>query len=92
MVADLSSFTKERRSSIIFASLSISSEISCINSAYISFGTFSILIKESANTLIDVIGVFNSWDTLATNSSLDLSASCSFARVVLIFSEIDLVN
>ena len=92
MFAALSSFTSDKRSSIIFASLSISSEISCINSAYISFGTFSIPISESAKTLIEVIGVFSSCDTFATNSSLNLSAACNFASVVLIFSDMDFVS
>ena len=57
---DFSNFTKDNKSLIILLSLSISSAISTINSLYNSFGTFSWLKRESANTFIEVIGVFNS--------------------------------
>ena len=72
--ADLSIFTSESRSLMIFVSLSISFVISPINSLYISTGASSpIQFIESASTFMDVRGVFNSCETFDTNSCLDSS-------------------
>ena len=76
--AVLSSFTRDNKSLIILFSLSISSAISTINSLYNSTGTSSCAIKESANTFMEVIGVFNSWETLDTNSCLESSKTFIF--------------
>ena len=91
-VAALSIFTRDSKSSIILLSLSISSEISIINSRYSSTGTSSIPISESASTRMDVIGVFSSWDTLDTNSSLDWSTVFSLVSVVVTADDISLVS
>ena len=56
--AVLSIFTKESKSVIILFSRSISSAISPMNSLYNSTGTSSCASSESANTFIEVRGVF----------------------------------
>ena len=78
--AVLSILTSISRSSMIWFSRSISSEISVINSRYSSTGTSSIPIRESASTRIEVMGVFSSWDTLETNSWRDWSTALSLLR------------
>ena len=69
----LSILTRLSKSVIISFSRSISFAISVKNSWYNSSGTFSWPTKESARTFIEVIGVFNSWDTFETNCCLDSS-------------------
>ena len=69
----LSIFTSANRSVMIWFSLSISEAMSSMNSRYSSAGTFSCASRESDNTLMDVMGVFNSWDTFATNSCRESS-------------------
>ena len=78
----MSIFTKESRSVMIVFSRSISSAMSVINSLYSSFGTSPIspcATRESASTFMEVNGVFNSWDTLETNSCRE--SSCTFIRL-----------
>ena len=89
---DLSIRTRVRRSSMILLSRSISSDISPMNSWYSSLGTSSMLMRESARTRMEVIGVFNSWDTLDTNSCLDWSTAFRLCRVLLMAREICLVS
>ena len=54
--------------------------MSAINSRYSSTGTSSMPISESASTRMEVMGVFNSWDTLETNSWRDWSTAFSLVR------------
>ena len=77
--AFLSSLTRDNRSFIILVSLSISAVISVMNSLYISMGASGNEVRESARTLTDARGVFNSCDTLDTNSCLDCSRLSVFS-------------
>ena len=77
---------------MILFSRSISSVISPINSLYNSTGTSSWARSESANTFIEVSGVFSSCDTLDTNSSLDLSTTRILPSILLKASEISAVS
>ena len=72
-LAVLSNLTRDNRSLMILLSRSISSAMSTKNSRYNSGATFSCINKESAKTFTEVKGVFNSWETLETNSCLDFS-------------------
>ena len=90
--ADLSIFTRESKSLIILVSLSISLPISSINSLYNSIGASSMLLRESANTFIEVNGVFNSCDTFETNSCLDSSKTFILPSKELNFSHISIVS
>ena len=45
-------------------------------------------MRESASTRMEVMGVFSSWDTLETNSCLELSTSRSLAKDWLTDSDI----
>ena len=65
---------------MIWFSLSISSDMSVMNSRYSSTGASSIPIRESASTRMEVMGVFSSWDTLETNSCLDWSTAFNLLR------------
>ena len=86
--ADLSILTSESRSLMILVSRSISPPISCINSRYSSIGTSSCPFNESASTFIEVSGVFNSWETLDTNSCLE--SSSTFIRAVSSLNLVDI--
>ena len=46
------------------------------------------MFSESASTFIEVSGVFNSWETLDTNSCRELSSSCKRFSMVLNASDI----
>ena len=80
---DLSIRTRDKRSSMIPFSLSISDAISCINSLYTSTGVLGSARSESASSFIEVIGVLSSCDTFETNSSFEASSSLALSSISL---------